>query len=145
MDFVITVGLLALLMAWYGVVPHWPLVAFPFFVGLTFGLSLGVGVFIAALNVEYRDFRYVVPFLVQCGLFVSPIAFTLDDVPDRWRTLYALNPMVGIIEGFRWSILPGRVVVRPDAVALSCLVTAAAVCLGVWYFRRTERSFADVI
>ncbi len=132
-------------MAWYGVVPHWPLVAFPCFVLLTVGLAFGVGVFIAALNVEYRDFRYVVPFLVQCGLFVSPIAFTLDNVPARWRTLYALNPMVGIIEGFRWSILPGRVVVSPAAVALSGLVTAAAVCLGVWYFRRTERRFADVI
>jgi lipopolysaccharide transport system permease protein len=144
-DFLVTVGLLAALMFTYGVAPGWQLVAFPFLMLLTFGLSLGIGVFFAALNVEYRDFRYVVPFIVQCGLFVSPIAFTLQNVPERWRMLYSLNPMVGIIEGFRWSILRGGVAVDLDSIALSCVVTASAVSLGVWYFRRMERSFADVI
>ena len=93
---------------------------------LAFGLSFGMGVFLAALNVEYRDFRYIVPFIVQFGLFVSPVAFTLEHVPEQWRTLYALNPMVGIIDGFRWSILGGRAVLDPNAVALSILVTVVS-------------------
>ena len=117
----------------------------PLFVLLAFGLSFGMGVFLAALNVEYRDFRYIVPFIVQFGLFVSPVAFTLEHVPEQWRMLYALNPMVGIIEGFRWSILGSRAVLDPNAVALSILVTVSAVFIGVWYFRRMERNFADVI
>ena len=100
--------LLAVLMAWYGVAPGWQLLTLPLFVLLAFGLSLGLGLFLAALNVEYRDFRYVVPFIVQFGLFISPIAFTTADVPERWRLLYALNPMVGIIDGFRWCILGGH-------------------------------------
>jgi lipopolysaccharide transport system permease protein len=102
-------------------------------------------VYLAALNVEYRDFRYIVPFLVQFGLLVSPIAFTLSSVPERWRALYVLNPMVGIIEGFRWSILGNGAPLDLEAVALSTIVTLSAVFLGVWYFRRMERSFADVI
>jgi lipopolysaccharide transport system permease protein len=144
-DFAITLALLAALMLWYGVAPGWQLVVLPLFVLLVFGLSLGAGLFLAALNVEYRDFRYIVPFIVQFGLFVSPIAFTSMNVPERWRTLYALNPMVGIIDGFRWSILGGNPPLEVRA-AVSCLaVTAACMVVGVWYFRRMERSFADVI
>jgi lipopolysaccharide transport system permease protein len=144
-DFLITLGLLALLMAWYGLQPGWEVAALPFFVLLVFAFSVGTGVFIAALNVEYRDFRYVVPFIVQFGLFVSPVAFTLGTVPERWRTVYAMNPMVGIIEGFRWSILGGEPGLEPQAVGLSVVVTAASLFLGVQYFRRMERGFADVI
>lgn len=144
-DFLITLSMLAVLMLWYGFIPGWQLVALPLFVLLAFGLSLGLGLFLAALNVEYRDFRYVVPFIVQFGLFVSPVAFTTTNVPERWRALYALNPLVGIIDGFRWSILAGRVPLQALTVSLSLAVTVSCVVLGVWYFRRMERSFADVI
>lgn len=144
-DFLVTLGMLAALMAWYGVAPGWQLVALPLFLLLAFGLSAGLGLFFAALNVEYRDFRYVVPFIVQFGLFVSPIAFTTANVPERWRSLYALNPMVGIIDGFRWSILAGHTPLDLHAVTVSVAVTLAFLLVGVWYFRRMERSFADVI
>src|SRR4029077_15152110 len=92
-DFLITLGLLAALMLWYGFMPSWQIAAMPFFMLLAFGLAVGLGLLLAALNVEYRDFRYIVPFIVQLGLFVSPIAFSTADVPENWRTLYALNPM----------------------------------------------------
>lgn len=144
-DFLLTLSLLAVLMAWYGVSPGWPILALPLFAALVFALALGLGLFLAALNVEYRDFRYVVPFIVQVGLFVSPIAFTTASMPPRWRPLYMLNPLVGIIDGFRWSILGARAPLAVDAVVASVTVTAAALIAGVWYFRRMERSFADVI
>ena len=144
-DFLVTLGLLALLMLWYGFAPDWRIVALPLFVLLAFCLAVGLGLFLAALNVEYRDFRYVVPFIVQFGLFISPIAFTTANVPERWRTLYALNPLVGIIDGFRWSLLGGRTALDPQIVSLSVVVTISFLVLGVWYFRRMERSFADVI
>ena len=144
-DLAVTLALLALLMLWYGVAPGWQIVALPVFVLMALGLSLGLGVLLAALNVEYRDFRYVIPFIVQLGLFVSPIAFASADVPERWRTLYALNPMVGIIDGFRWSLLGGRVALAPETVLISAIVTVLMIVLGVWYFRRMEHGFADVI
>ena len=144
-DFFITLGLLAVLMLWYGFAPSWQVAALPFFVVLVFGLSVGLGLLLAALNVEYRDFRYIVPFVVQFGLFVSPIAFSTSNVPEKWRTLYSLNPMVGIIDGFRWSILGGRSLLDPTAVEISGAITISLLLLGVWYFRRMERSFADVI
>src|SRR5206468_309479 len=118
-DFLITLGLLALLMLWYGIAPGWQLVGLPLFVLLNVALSIGLGVLLAALNVQYRDFRYIVPFIVQFGLFISPIAFTTSNVPERWRTLYSLNPLVGIIDGFRWSILDGRTPLDPKAIGLS--------------------------
>jgi lipopolysaccharide transport system permease protein len=144
-DFLVTLSILAGLMLWYGFAPGWQILLLPLFVLMTFGLSVGAGFFLAALNVEYRDFRYVVPFIVQVGLFISPIAFTAGQVPERWRALYALNPLVGIIDGFRWSILGGRTPLDVGALALSAALTSFMVVLGVWYFRRTERSFADVI
>ncbi|HLN39574.1 MAG TPA: ABC transporter permease [Xanthobacteraceae bacterium] len=144
-DFAITFALLLLLMLWYGFLPSWQIVALPFFILLAFGLAFGSGLFFAALNVEYRDFRYIVPFIVQFGLFVSPIAFSTADVPERWRSLYALNPLVGIIDGFRWSLLGGQAALDPQTVWISLAVTAAVIVLGIWYFRRMEHSFADVI
>jgi lipopolysaccharide transport system permease protein len=144
-DFAITLGLLAILMVCYGFAPGWQIVVLPVFVLLALGLSLGFGLLLAALNVEYRDFRYVVPFIVQFGLFVSPIAFSTADVPANWRMLYALNPLVGIIDGFRWSLLAGHYPLALDTVWISLAVTAAAMALGVWYFRKMEASFADVI
>jgi lipopolysaccharide transport system permease protein len=142
-DFAVTLGLLALVMAWYGIAPGWQIVALPAFVAMTFGLSLGLGLLLAALNVEYRDFRYVVPFIVQFGLFVSPVAFATADVPESWRLLYALNPLVGIIDGFRWSLLGGALDIGTVWVALA--VTVVTIAVGVWYFRKMECGFADVI
>lgn len=144
-DFLITLSILAVLLAWYGVAPSATLLFLPLFILLTAALSIGLGLLLAALNVQYRDFRYVVPFVIQLGLFISPIAFSTADVPERWRAIYALNPMAGIIDGFRWSILNGAVPIDPVALALSVATSAAALVLGVWYFRRMERSFADVI
>jgi lipopolysaccharide transport system permease protein len=144
-DFVINLCLLAILMLWYGFMPSWQIFALPFFVFLAFGLSVGLGLLLAALNVEYRDFRYIVPFIVQFGLFISPIAFSTAEVPETWRTLYALNPMVGIIDGFRWSILGGHAPLEPYTVGFSVAVTISLLLFGVRYFRRMERSFADVI
>jgi len=144
-DFLITLGMLAALMLWYGFAPGWQVLALPLFVLLAIGLSLGMGLLLAALNVEFRDFRYIVPFIVQFGIFISPIAFTTATVPENWRTWYALNPLVGIIDGFRWSLLAGHISLDPRAVWLSVAVTALFLFLGVWYFRRMERGFADII
>jgi len=144
-DFLVTLVLLGLLMAWYGIAPSWPIVFMPAFAILALGLALGTGLLLAALNVKYRDFRYVVPFLVQMGLFVSPIAFTSADLPGRWRAVYSLNPVVGLIDGFRWTILGDAAPVAGSVIASSLTVTTVFVALGIWYFRRVERSFADVI
>jgi lipopolysaccharide transport system permease protein len=144
-DFLITLSLLVALMLWYRFMPSWQLFVLPFFTVLAFGLSVGIGLLLAALNVEYRDFRYIVPFIVQFGLFISPIAFSTADVPEAWRTLYAFNPMVGVIDGFRWSILGGRTLLEPITVVISVVVTISFLFLGVWYFRKMERNFADVI
>ena len=144
-DFAVTLVLLAALMLWYGFAPGWQIAALPLFALMALALSLGFGLLLAALNVEYRDFRYVVPFIVQFGLFVSPIAFSTADVPADWRMLYALNPLVGIIDGFRWSLLAGRYPLASDTVWISLAVTVAVLALGVWYFRRMEASFADFI
>lgn len=144
-DFLITLGLLAVLMAWYGFAPGWQVAFLPVFVVIAFALSFGFGLLLAALNVEYRDFRYVVPFVVQFGLFISPIAFTTANVPARWHDLYIFNPMVGIIDGFRWSLLNGHASLDRAAVVTSIVVTVVVMAVGVWYFRRVERRFADVI
>jgi homopolymeric O-antigen transport system permease protein len=144
-DFLVTLALLALVMAWYGYAPGPEVLALPAFVLLAFCLAAGLGLLLAALNVEYRDFRYVVPFVVQFGLFISPIAFTSADVPERWRALYALNPMVGVIDGFRWSLLGGHARLDAANLALCLGVTVALAAIGIAYFRRMERRFADVI
>jgi lipopolysaccharide transport system permease protein len=144
-DFVVTLVLLMVLMWWYQV-PLSPTVVFlPLFVVLSLALSLGVGLLFAALNVNYRDFRYVVPFIVQMGLFVSPIAFASHDLPEQWRLWYWLNPMCGIIQGFRWSFLGDRVEFDPTAVAISAVITGVLLVIGIVYFRRMERGFADAI
>jgi lipopolysaccharide transport system permease protein len=144
-DFLITLALLAALMVWYAFAPGWQIVALPAFVLLAFCLALGFGLLLSALNVEYRDFRFVVPFIIQLGIFVSPIAFSTADVPAQWRVLYALNPLVGIIDGVRWSVLGGRVPLDAASVCLSAAVTVSVMALGLWYFRRMEHGFADVI
>jgi lipopolysaccharide transport system permease protein len=142
-DFAATLALGAVLMAWYGVMPDVRVVALPAFIVLGAAMSLGLGLLFAALTVKYRDFRYVVPFMVQLGLFVSPVAFATAQVPERWRRLYALNPVAGLIDGFRWSLL-GTPLDR-DILLSSIAGTALLLIVGTWYFRRTERGFADAI
>ena len=144
-DFLVTLALLAVLMAWYGHAPGWTILALPLFTVIGAALATGLGLLIAALTVKYRDFRYVVPFLVQVGLFISPIAFTTSRLPESLRAVYALNPLVGIIDGFRWSILGASSPLALRDVWMAAAVTLASLTLGVWYFRRVEREFADVI
>jgi lipopolysaccharide transport system permease protein len=144
-DFVISLGLLALLMIWYRVWPGLTLAALPLFTILALLASTGAGLWLAALNVEYRDFRYVVPFVIQFGLYVSPVGFSSSIVPERWRLLYSLNPMVGVIDGFRWAISNGRAQIYLPGLLLSCAVPLLLLASGIWYFRKMERTFADVI
>ena len=144
-DFLITLGLMAVLMVWYGFMPDLRLLTLPLFIALAFGASFGLGLWLCALNVEYRDFRYIVPFIVQFGLYVSPVGFSSTIVPEQWRLVYSLNPMVGVIDGFRWALLRGEVPFPNSALLASVLVTTALCASGIWYFRRTEKTFADVI
>jgi len=104
-----------------------------------------VGLWLAALNVEYRDFRYIVPFIVQFGLYISPVGFSSNVVPDQWRLIYSLNPMVSVIDGFRWAILRGSATIYLPGFALSLGLVLLLFVSGIWYFRRMERTFADVI
>ena len=144
-DFMIAGVILVALMAWYGFWPDWRLLLLPFFVLLAFAAAMGAGLWLTALNVKYRDFRFVVPFIVQFGLYVSPVGFTSAVVPERWRLLYSVNPMVGVIEGFRWSLLGGRGALSTPGLAISIVVVAALLITGIRHFRRTERTFADLI
>jgi lipopolysaccharide transport system permease protein len=142
-DFLFGAVMFLALMAWHGQWPTWRIASLPLFTLLGVLASLGFGVWLAALNVRFRDVRQIVPFAIQVGLLVSPVAFVTAVVPERWRLVYALNPMVGVIEGYRWALL-GMDAFWP-AIGLSCLLTTFLLLSGVWYFRRTERSFADVI
>lgn len=144
-DFMISAAFLVALMVWYQFAPS-PNVAFlPLFVALAFAASFGVGLWVAALMVEYRDFRFIVPFVVQFGLYISPVGFFSKVVPEQWRLLYSLNPMVGVIDGFRWSILGGEHVMYWPGLLVSIAAVVLLLSSGLWYFRRTERGFADVI
>ena len=144
-DFVISLVILAGLMVLYAVAPGWKVLLLPLFLLLAGIATLGVTILFSSLNVRYRDFRYVVGFIVQFGLFVSPVGFSSSIVPEQWRTLFALNPMVGIIEGFRWCLAESPQTLEPASLILSVLVSSALLGIGVAYFRRTERTFADVI
>jgi lipopolysaccharide transport system permease protein len=144
-DFLISGIILLGLMAWYSYVPTWRIVALPVFTLMAFLASMGAGLWLAALNVQYRDFRYVVPFLVQSGQYLSPVGFSSSVVPERWRLLYSLNPMVGVIDGFRWSITGQSSVLLGWTTMLSMLVVLTLFYSGIWYFRKMERTFADVI
>jgi lipopolysaccharide transport system permease protein len=144
-DFLITFVFLAFLMMWYRFVPDWRVLTLPLFILLGFGAAMGFGIWLAALNVEYRDFRYIVPFIVQFGLYVSPVGFSSSVIPEKWRLLYSLNPMVGVIDGFRWALLRGGEPLSVSALLTSIGITTALCWTGVRYFRRTEKTFADVI
>ena len=117
----------------------------PFFFLLATLAALGAGFWLSALNVKYRDFRYIVPFLVQFGLYVSPVGFSSSVVPERWRLLYSLNPMVGVIDGFRWCVQGTASSLYLPGFLISAAISVLAFFSGVWFFRRTERFFADFI
>jgi len=144
-DFFISLVILFGIMAWYRFVPDIRMLLLPFFLVLAFLASFGAGLWLSALNVKYRDFRYVVPFLVQFGLYISPVGFSSSILPEKWRMFYFLNPMVGVIDGFRWAILGDAFPVYWPGLAISALLTLAIFIGGLFYFRNMERSFADVI
>ncbi|MDE2579615.1 MAG: ABC transporter permease [Hyphomicrobiales bacterium] len=144
-DFAVNLFILALVMLWFGYMPGARIILLPFFVLFAVVASLGPALLITALNVKYRDFRYIVPFIVQFGLYVSPVGFSSAIIPERWRLLYSANPVVGVIDGFRWCILGGDTALYPPGFALSLVVAAALLWFGVRYFRATERSFADLV
>ena len=144
-DFLISGIILLGLMAWFNFVPSWRIVTLPVFIAIAFAASMGAGLWLAALNVEYRDFRYVVPFLVQFGLYISPVGFSSNVVPQEWRLLYSLNPMVGVIDGFRWAILGQESIIYWPGFWLSLGIVGLVLVTGIWYFRKMERTFADVI
>ena len=143
-DFLISFVILAFLMAWYAWVPSWQILLLPIFVLFAVLASLGPSLWITALNVKYRDFRYIIPFIVQFGLYVSPVGFSSQVIPERWRLLYSLNPIVGVIDGFRWCILGESTLYLPG-LATSATVTVLFVWFGVRQFRRMEKNFADLI
>jgi lipopolysaccharide transport system permease protein len=144
-DFLISSAFLVALMIWYRVTPPVGVLLLPFFVLLVFAASLGAGVWIAALMVKYRDFRFIVPFIVQFGLYISPVGFQSGVVPDKYRLIYALNPMVGIIDGFRWCLLGSSSSIYGPGIAIAIIAVFILLLSGIWYFRRTERTFADII
>jgi lipopolysaccharide transport system permease protein len=144
-DFLISFVIFSGMMLWYRFVPDLRIFLLPLFIMLAFLASFGAGLWLSALNVKYRDFRYVVPFIVQFGLYISPVGFSSAIVPEKWRLIYYLNPMVGVIDGFRWAILGDTFPVYWSGMLLSASLTIIIFISGLYYFRRMEKSFADVI
>jgi len=145
-DFLISFGILIMLLIYYRYLPNWQILCLPFFTLLAFLQSFGFGLYLAALNVKFRDFRYVIPFVVQLGLYISPIGFSSSVIPEKWKFLYYLNPMVSVIDGFRWSII-GESAANPFTVyfALSISITILMLVYAVYKFRKMEKTFADLI
>ena len=144
-DFLVSLVILIGLMIWYGFAPSLRIFALPLFVFVAFAAAMGAGLWVAALNVEYRDFRIIVPFVVQFGLYISPVGFSSAIVPEQWRLLYSLNPMVGVIDGFRWAILGEHTQLYWPGFLLSLVLVLVMLITGIVYFRKTEKTFADVI
>jgi lipopolysaccharide transport system permease protein len=144
-DFMISGIILLGLMTWYNFIPDWRILTLPLFILIAFMASMGVGLWLAALTVEYRDFRFVVPFIVQLGMYISPVGWSSSIIPEKWRLIYSLNPMVGVIDGFRWAILGGDAKLYLQGFALSLSLVFLLLWSGIWYFRKTEKTFADVI
>lgn len=144
-DFLISFCILLVLMAWYKFLPGWQIFLLPIFFFVGFLASLGPALWITAMNVKYRDVRYVVPFIVQFGLYISPVGFSSNVVPEKWRLLYSLNPVVGIIDGFRWSIFGAQAPLYIPGLVLCLVITAASLWVGVRQFRSTEKNIADLI
>jgi lipopolysaccharide transport system permease protein len=144
-DFFISGGILIGLMAWYRYVPGWRIITLPLFIAVAFAAAMGMGLWLTALNVKYRDFRHIVPFVIQFGLYISPVGYSSAIIPDRWRLLYSLNPMVGVIDGFRWAILRDGATINWPSFLLSNGLVMVFLVTGIWYFRKTEKTFADII
>jgi len=144
-DFLIAFSIYIALMFWYGISPDWKILVLPLLILLASLASLGAGFFISALNVTYRDFRIVIPFIMQFGLYISPVGFSSDVVPEKWRLLYSLNPMVGVIDGFRWALLGGETQLYIPGFILSTCLSLLLFLLGIRFFYRAERTFADII
>ena len=144
-DFLISAAMLAILMVWFHFMPDWRLLTLPFLTLMAFLAALGPGLLLTALNVKFRDFRYVIPFIVQFGLFISPVGFSSEVIPEQWRLVYSLNPMVGVIDGFRWAICRRASAIYLPGFVLSLIIIVFFLLLGIWYFRKTEKTFADVI
>jgi lipopolysaccharide transport system permease protein len=148
-DFLITLVLMALMMLWYQFLPDWRLLTLPFFIALAFGASFGIGLWLCALTVQYRDFRYITPFIAQLGIFISPVPYSSDAVRHKiGETLfifYSLNPLVGVIDGFRWALLRGETPVSGVAIMISVVITFLLCFSGISHFRKMEKTFADVI
>ena len=144
-DFIISFIVLLFLMVYYQFAPNWNILFLPAFIFLAFLASMGPGLWMTSLNVKYRDFRYVIPFLVQFGLYVSPVGFSSQIIPHKWRLLYSITPMVGVIDGFRWCILGGQSALYWPGFSLSLTIVAFFLWLGIHQFRKMERTFADLI
>ncbi len=144
-DFLISFVILILLMVFYRFAPSARIITLPFFLSLALITALGAGFWLSALNVKYRDFRYIIPFIVQFGLYISPVGFNSGVIPQQWRLLYSVNPMVGVIDGFRWAILGGDSLIYWPGFFFSCSISVLLMTTGVLYFRKMERQFADII
>jgi len=144
-DLAISGVILAVMMVWYHFLPSWRVIFLPAFLLLAAAAAVGGGIWLAALTVKYRDFRVIVPFILQFGFFFSPIGYPIEKIPEKWQLLYALNPMVGVIDGFRWAILGGNARLDVTGFALPVALVLLLLVSGFWYFRKTERFFADVI
>jgi lipopolysaccharide transport system permease protein len=144
-DFVLSFVILAVLMVWYRFWPSWRLLTLPFWLVVVFAFSMGLGLLIATMTVRYRDLNFLVPFIVQIGQYISPVAYSTSIVPAKWQFLYALNPMVGVIEGFRWAIIGHSASVNPMSIGLSLAIVALLSVAGVLRFRAMEKTLVDVI
>jgi lipopolysaccharide transport system permease protein len=144
-DFLVSFCILIALMGWYRFWPDWRIIVLPVFALLAFLVSVGPALWVSSLNVKYRDFRHIIPFIVQFGLYVSPVGFSSSVVPPQWRLVYSLNPVVGVIDGFRWCLLRGQSQLWLPGLALSLAVGAAFLWFGIHQFRKAEKNFADLI
>ena len=144
-DFFISFCLLVAMMIWYRIMPSWEIVFFPFFILMTAAFALGLGMIAATLNVRYRDFQQLIPFMLQLGIYISPVGYLNAIVPRQWEVIYSLNPMAGIINGFRWSLAPNVMPLYLPGVVLAGVVSVTALIVGIKVFRASENSFADTI
>jgi len=142
-DFAISFLILIAMMCWYQYVPSWHIVFLPIFILIAFFCAFGVGLYLTAVNVKYRDFRYIIPFIIQFGLYITPVGFSSSIISEKWKFLYSINPMVGVIDGFRWCILGDPM--KFSSFLISMAITFLFLLLGVFYFRRMEKTFADNI
>ncbi len=144
-DFLISFSILIVLMFWFHYIPTWHMLTLPLFLLLGFFAAFGAGLFIASLNVKYRDFRFIIPFVVQLGMYASPVAFSSTLVPDKYQLLYYMNPMVAVIDGFRWAVSGGSTAINATEIIISIGMVCLLCLFGAIYFRKTEKTFADVI